>query len=125
DSLFALESSEELLIRAEIGGVAFALEQAIAAKAFAVAIVAVRPRPYESFARLHRGEEIDASRLHHLVHQRLLAQRPGELRPARRCICHRTLPHPNRPRLCLRPSSVIGEARAEQTLIWIKFVGLQ
>src|SRR4029077_16823814 len=89
---FALESGKELLIGPEISLLAFALEEPILASAFAIAIAALRPRAHESFARLHRGEEIDALRLHHLVHQRLLAQRPSELRPARRCICHRTLP---------------------------------
>ena len=38
---------------------AFALEEPVAASAFAIAIATVRPRAHESFARLDSGEGID------------------------------------------------------------------
>ena len=46
------------------------------------AFAAIGPRLDESVAGADGSDEIDALRLHHLVHQRLLAERAGELRPA-------------------------------------------
>src|SRR5262249_12272011 len=92
-SLFALKTGEEFFVRAEICGLTFALEEPVAASP-AIAIATVRPRPNKSLACLHPARRSTPCASIISSHQRLFAQRSGELPPSRRCICHRTLPPP-------------------------------
>ena len=58
------------------------LQEPGAARRLIPAFAAIGPRLDEAIAGADGSEEIDALHLHHLLHQRLLAERAGELRLA-------------------------------------------